>query len=44
MLKIYNRSIGKRCEISSKLTNKTPEGRPSGDFILLNLNIFDTLF
>ena len=45
-LKINNRNTGKRCEVCSKLTIKTPERRyrrRSGVFIV-NLYIFHTLF
>ena len=47
LLKVNNRNTRTRCEKSSKLTIQTPERRQwrrSGVSLLLNLNIFHTLF
>ena len=41
--KVNNRSTRTRCEIYSKLTRKTPEGRHVLVSFLLTLNIFHTL-
>ena len=46
LLKVSNRETGKRCEICSKLTMKTPERCHDVIlvFLVLTLNIFHTFF
>ena len=47
LLKVNNRNTKRKCEICSKLTIKTPEGRVLGVVLvslLLTLNIFHNLF